>query len=291
MGARRSDGEDDLPRVQDVVGGRAASPGGAAARVPWDDDPAQARQEPPPPAPRRRRRVLAWAAVGVLGVAVVGTAIGGDIGSSDTRATVPAGVTSIEVRGGSNDVELRTSATPNEVDVEMRRAFTCRPSTSVEGTVLVVDASCDAWRGGDAEVTVPALATVNVTTQGGDVEVDGRYRQLSVAAASGNVDLDASGNVRAETESGDIRGKVSGPYLTATTDSGDVEVFTEGVPQGIDVRTGSGDAALDVPGRGEYRVDATTTSGDRDVQVDGPADAPNWIRVRTGSGDVEVRGS
>ena len=134
---------------------------------------------------------------------------------------------------------------------------------------------------------------------------------VSAEAGSGNVSASGlSGTADLETGSGDVRGTaLSGPQLTLGSGSGDVNVsgltsprvvasdgsgditliFTK-VPSYVHVKNASGNVTLILPpGKTTlYRVNASTSSGNRVINVPNSSLSHRRITVTDGSGDISI---
>jgi DUF4097 and DUF4098 domain-containing protein YvlB len=116
----------------------------------------------------------------------------------------------------------------------------------------------------DVHVRLPQEALADVSTSDGDVRLDGRYREVRAATASGEVTVgQVSGLASISTASGDIAVESVGGRATIRTASADVQCGR--LNDGGDIKTASG----------EVRIESVT---DR-------------IAVATGSGDIELGGS
>src|SRR5690606_17059175 len=123
------------------------------------------------------------------------------------------------------------------------------------------------------ELVVPADGPVRADVDSGDVTVSG---------VSGRLDLHA--------DSGDVTATdLTSTEVNATTDSGDVELGFRRAPTRVQADADSGDVTVRVPKGTRYRVDGTTGSGSRDVEVGVDPESGHRIIVTTSSGDVEVR--
>ena len=195
----------------------------------------------------------------------------------------------------------------------------------------------------DYDITVPADTTLTTRSGSGDQTIEGLNRKMTLESGSGDMRLTAitgevrlrtgsgdvqahdisgpidaeagsgdirvteksSGNVRAHTGSGSI--ELSGVNGTAWAETGSGDVTVEGKQTGDwEVRTGSGNVNLRLPSDAAFDLDASTSSGNLEVEQPvtmtvqgnleherksvqgkvrggGPA-----VRVHTGSGDIRV---
>ena len=128
---------------------------------------------------------------------------------------------------------------------------------------------------GDVEADALISADVLLRTGSGDVDLglDSRATKVDVHTGSGDMDL------RLDTDTGDV---------VLRADSGDIDVELPSAPDSLDVDTGSGDVSIDAPDADQFRLDVDTRSGDQNVDVPSSPTADQLIKVRTGSGDVEI---
>jgi len=133
------------------------------------------------------------------------------------------------------------------------------------------------------EVTVPEQFSLNVSTSGGDVEVERIRGEAKIRTAGGDITFDRIQSpswVQIATAGGDIEGVVlRGEEVEVKTAGGDIEIHeVEG--ENIQIKTAGGDIEI-VKWRGNG--DAHTAGGDIVVEeVEGDLEA------KTMGGDVEV---
>ena len=268
--------------------------------------------------------LLALAAVAVVTFfsVVVGALALLDEVSQDERVTTRqlGDVRSIDLTSDEGDVELRTlpAGRPATLQVVEEHGLFGGPDVNVrdEGGRIQADSDCTAFVFGNSCSTrwilsVPRGTPVKVRTGSGDVELDGTVGTTDIRTGSGDVDVRGAegSSMKVDTGSGDITaagvrvrdldlrtgsGDVELPGLTAATvrldaSSGDIDVRAAAPLTSLTAETGSGDIALRVPG-GPYAVSTRTGSGDEDVRVPTDPLAARTLRLKTGSGDVEVTG-
>ena len=139
----------------------------------------------------------------------------------------------------------------------------------------------------DLEVLLPPGTPIIVRTESGDVKAVGSFGAATLLSKLGALSIDgAKGNLRVETESGDIRVRnVEAPTCMIVTEFG--KIAAEGVFRVLEIRTKSGDVELLVsPGSQvlmPWRVD--TAFGNMTVAI--PPDLPLELVARSDFGTVE----
>lgn len=136
------------------------------------------------------------------------------------------------------------------------------------------------WTGGhiEARIVVPTGSAAQLFTGSGHVETQGTLGDVKASSGSGNIRLDACGEVRARTGSGEIAVASSTGSLDAKTGSGNVAAGK--VSRNVRITTGSGSAELAGAG-GEARL--TCASGS--IQIDNVGDA---LEAFTASGSIRI---
>ena len=163
----------------------------------------------------------------------------------------------------------------------------------------------------DLTVAIPAGARALLSDGSGDMTLRGLTGYVSAEAGSGNVSASGlSGTADLETGSGDVRGTaLSGPQVTlgsgsgnvnvsgltsahvvASDGSGDVTLVFTKVPSYVHVKDASGNVTLILPpGRTTlYQVHASTSSGNRVINVPNSSLSHRMITVTDGSGDISI---
>lgn len=270
------------------IGPRPTMP--SATNVPPDRTGASAPTALPhtaPPVHRASSHRWWWlVAAGALLLLVAGGGFSGWGGggpftsSTSQQHTYRGNVTSLDLTGGSGDVQVTGGAPAGTVEVtrHLRWGMGGQPSPNeqLNGGTLAIDSRCG---GGfmsmcsiDYEVKVPDATAVTLGVGSGDIALSGTL-----------------GVVTAETGSGDVNANgLAAGDTTLRTGSGDVDLSFNAAPSKVDLRTGSGNVDLFVPKGESYAVDVTTGSGDKNVSVDTSQSSPRSIQIQTGSGDVDV---
>lgn len=293
----------------------SAPPGAPQSPLPTPEGPL-----PTPARPRGRSRGP-WLGLAGLGLALV---IGsfGVVTESETETEVrPFTGTAISFGVSSNDVEVVGGAPADTIEVTRRFEWGlggAKPEAIEswdDGGVTISGADCQglSWRCGvDYVVRVPDDIAVTFRGGSGDVVLGGALGAIDVEVGSGDVEADglSSADVLLQTGSGDVdlgldsratkvdvrtgSGDMDLSLDSDTGDvvlragSGDIDVELPSAPDSLDIETGSGDVSIDAPDADQFRLDVDTGSGDEDVDVPSTATADQLIKVRTGSGDVEI---
>lgn len=163
----------------------------------------------------------------------------------------------------------------------------------------------------DIVVELPSRSGVQVAVAAADVHAEGEFASFRFASSSGNLAVQsvvgrlkaatASGNVDVGLLDGDVKFQAASGSLTvdrlrgnvnAQTSSGAVDVAAA-VYGAVVAYTSSGDIGLGIPEGTAAQLDIVTGSGvvtNRLSPSDGPAEGDETllIRVRTGSGDVDI---
>jgi hypothetical protein len=159
----------------------------------------------------------------------------------------------------------------------------------MDGDALVLE-ECeerDCWV--DYEVTVPEGTTVSGHLDAGNVEIVG-VASANVAAESGNVTVrDVDGQVNASTQSGNIELSGIGGAVVAGAQSGNVRVGLTAADS-VTASTESGNVDVTVPDA-SYQVDISTGSGEDITNEIGDDDTGPALELRAESGNVSLRAS
>jgi DUF4097 and DUF4098 domain-containing protein YvlB len=212
------------------------------------------------------------------------------------------GPVAVEVRCAEGDIELEaqpgTAVTEVEVDargsddgaqelLEATRVELREARGGHEVIVHVPKRSGIFRRSVDARIVVraPEGADVRVDAATADMRARGRFGSFFVQSASGDVDVEAVGELNVKTASGGVRvGDVAGA-ASLNTASGDMILGRVG--GALTVNSASGDVSVR-----EAAADATVSTASGDVRVD--ALVQGRAKLRSASGDLTagiVKGS
>ncbi len=202
--------------------------------------------------------------------------------SADVEA---ARETVVEHRDGTVVIEAPENRSGRSASVDVRVALP--EGSHLRGTVASADLTADG-RYGDVEVTsasgdlrVDQTASLTITTASGDVYVHGVERDAKLQTASGDISVPrVGGRAQVATASGDVNlGDVGGDVRLQAA-SGDLLVEKAG--GSVDTKTASGDVRIGSVHHGEVSADAA--SGD--IQIGVAAGTAAWLDVSSMSGDV-----
>lgn len=263
------------------------------------------------PARARHRRV--WLAVGtVLTAAVLLTGAVGVLGAVGVTAPSDAPHTERESRTYPRPaarVEMSMASGTTRVvggdtaRVEVERELTWsgdrpRVDETWHGDTLRVETQCRdpfprwAWDGCEVDYTaaVPHDAAVDVRTDTGAIDARGLGGELALRSLTGSISVeDASGSLSAETSTGEIAGSgLRSPRAQAGVTTGTIDLRFAEPPDRVVASATTGTVHIKVPRGGSYRVEVSTTTGARDVQVVQDPAAERTIEVTTTTGDVHV---
>jgi hypothetical protein len=236
----------------------------------------------------------------------------------------------VKIPAGDVDVETGDAAeTTVELEVHGRNGDQAERDTRIElrrrgeGYEVVVDAERNSGiglflgRSGDyrVRITAPHDASFRAQVASADIRGRGRYTDVDVKAASGDIELEqvtgdasintASGDIEVErvvsgkinSASGDVRiDEASGGSLSLNTASGDLELRSA-VSGELKVNSASGDVEVGIAKGSRLWVDAQSLSGDTSSELDLESGAPIEgdegplveLKARTMSGDITVR--
>jgi Putative adhesin len=262
---------------------------------------------PPPPSTRRglpRAFVALCVLIGAfVGVYVVVSLLSITTASTEHRTRTFQAVDALGIDAGSGDVEIVGERREDiRIDMEIQRgmwrgAWQPELDLTSDNRELSVASECSLWAhigvtdcGASFTIRVPRGTEVQANASSGDV---------TVAGLTGRVVLD--------TSSGDVHATDMAGSLVIGSSSGDIEVVRHRGGE-LDASSSSGDVDVEVSrplrrldlaaSSGDvtavvpdvrYRVVVATGSGDEDVNVQQDPDAARLIDVKASSGDVTVR--
>lgn len=139
-------------------------------------------------------------------------------------------------------------------------------------------------------IYVPATfdGEYEIQTQSGDIksEVDLSNNKVKISTSSGDVALNATGNVQISTSSGDIKVNKINEKTTISSSSGDVTIDKLDIEENSEITTSSGDVSVK-DNQSNCYVETKTSSGDiRINKSDRKSDIA--LKIKTSSGDIKV---
>jgi DUF4097 and DUF4098 domain-containing protein YvlB len=207
--------------------------------------------------------------------------------SSRSEDVQAASETLVEQRDGTVVVEVPENGRRfgRSASVDIRVALP--EGSNLRGTVASADLTADG-RYGDVEVTsasgdlrIDEVAGLSVTTASGDVFIRAVDGDARMQTASGDISVPkVGGRAQVSTASGDVDlGDVGGDVRLQGA-SGDLQVHTAG--GSVETKTASGDVKIGSVRQGDVSADAA--SGDIEIGV--AAGTAAWLDVSSLSGDV-----
>jgi len=273
------------------------------------------------PLPMTRGRWVALAiglpiVLGIIGyTGITEVALAGQA-SYPVQLAVPVHGSTVSLSAGSGDVRV-TQAPGSRLQLTGTAHYSIIRSTVTWHAIrsgVAVSPQCHFMAGVcsfDFHAVVPEGKRAVIFTGSGNVTLAGLSGPVSARTGAGDIRAEnIPGAVTMETGSGDVSGTaVSGAKVTFKTGSGGISIasltsarvfaragsgditltFTE-VPAQVQVESGSGNVTLVLPpGSTQYRVDATTGSGDNPVvTVPTSTASQHVITVRDGSGNISI---
>ncbi|HKI24063.1 MAG TPA: DUF4097 family beta strand repeat-containing protein [Gaiellaceae bacterium] len=198
---------------------------------------------------------------------------------------IPAGDVEIETDdAGETAVELQARGRDTE-ELERDAEISMRPRG--DGYEVRIEAGRGrggifGLRGGEYRVRVaaPHGATVRANLASTDITGRGRYSEIDIKVASGDVEFeDVSGEAGVNAASGDVNLDRVG---TAKVNSASGDVKIDEATEGADVNTASGDVAIGRVVSGDVRLNSA--SGDIDVGI--AKGSRLWVDAQTLSGET-----
>ncbi|MFG3255655.1 DUF4097 domain-containing protein [Streptomyces sp. NPDC048172] len=110
---------------------------------------------------------------------------------------------------------------------------------------------------------------------------------VSGSTSHGDITLRAMGTTDVSTSNGDVKADgLTGRSLRAESSNGSLDLSTA-VPQDIRVNSSNGDVTVH-PAKGPYRVEASTSNGDKTLKVPDEKKAPHLLDLSSSNGDITV---
>jgi outer membrane murein-binding lipoprotein Lpp len=223
-----------------------------------------------------RWRMLRFAATLAV-LAGAGCAATGKVDESQQSYQFAGPIAALKVDAHAASVTIVAADGPAKVTETLR--FTGdKPATShgLDGsTVLLTESGCSGANlrcDVEYQISVPAQTSAQVTTQAGQVTVDGLAGALNVTS-----------------DAGSVTGKgLSSARTTVTTKAGFVKLVYQSAPDDVTVSTDAGAIELKVPGDVSYAVEIAKGLGVDNVTVPRDPNSLRKISTRTNLGAVTV---
>ena len=186
-----------------------------------------------------------------------------------------------------------------------------RPGFSVSGNNIHLDCRIPTGNCGlNAELSVPPGTAVDLTSDGGNMQVGGIQGDTTLDSGGGDVSVSGvggavnvssgGGNLTAgdlggvldfSTGGGDVGGNgLFSPHVTLDTGGGNVTVVFTSVPTFIDVSSGGGDITIVLPHSqtASYDIRSQNGGGDYSAAVPTNTASHNKITVDSGGGNISI---
>lgn len=229
--------------------------------------------------PRHRRRLRLLGAVAAVGIGATAlSACDTDelkpSKSYEDEATVKQKITAVRVDGENVSVALHGKKDVGEITLRREAHYKGdhkpeKPTHRVENGVLILN-DCGDHCSVDYRADIPE-----------GIPVSGR-------TTNGDVDLSGLGAVHVTDTNGDFGLRGMRGAIDVTTTNGSVDVVASR-PQSLKAKSTNGDVTVTVPDA-EYRVEARTTNGDKNIGVRTSPSAAHRLDLETTNGDVTVKG-
>ncbi len=225
-----------------------------------------------------------------------------------TESFATPGPVRLRINIPAGDVEVETADTDEttiELEASGRNAEEAEQDVTIElrargdGDEVIVDAD---RVGGflrnasfSVRIVAPQGAGLETNLASADLRGRGRYGDVQVNIASGDVELEQVASAGLNSASGDIRIADAAGTVGVNTASGDVDLRC--VREGeVKVQTASGDVQVGIASGSRLWVDAQSLAGETSSELDleaGPTGGDEGplveLRVQTMSGDIAVR--
>ncbi|NND02399.1 MAG: DUF4097 family beta strand repeat protein [Acidimicrobiia bacterium] len=230
------------------------------------------------------RRFLSLFAAVTLALTACATTTTAETSTPDTpRAIV--------VNSGTGSVTVTAADSGISVTAAINSAEDPPWSAETVGNEYVIDDGCDGIEDCEVDLVIEVAGTADVTvnSESGPVTIADMNSSVTVVGAASNVLLNGiTGPINIDITSGDVLGaRLVSTVASFNTGSGDLDVTLTEVFESLTVTSASGDVKAQVPGGG-YDIDATTSDGEVEIDVDDVDGAAAKITMTTGSGDVTI---
>jgi hypothetical protein len=161
----------------------------------------------------------------------------------------------------------------------------------------------------NATLDVPLDTTVQLTSEGGNMQVNGLQRDVTlnsdggdvavsglggnanVSTGGGNVDAsDLAHTLQLSTDGGDVDGNgLSAPYVTTYSGGGNVTLVFTSVPANLKIVSDGGDISIVLPrDNTRYAIAETPDGGDYSASVPVGSSSAHAITVNSGGGNISI---
>ncbi len=217
----------------------------------------------------------------------------------ETKSFDAKTIRKVEIDNSSGLVTVVGADVPKAtVEIEkIRFGEKCHVEFVQTGSTLLVKISRDKLAIGvdckaNASLTIPKNASVGIASGAGNIDVSGMTREVEFKVGSGDVKID--GKLE------ELEGKSGSGYVTftgAATDielmagSGEIKVQLTSPPEPgkIDIKTGSGNAAISMPSMTDVYVSSLTAGGSVQNEFAINKNAKLKINFKSGSGNLSVK--
>lgn len=215
-------------------------------------------------------------------------------GSFATEFTFDEPVSAVVVNVGDSDIIITgsTSISGAEVSIEASaRADDVELDVGVEGGTLGITHDC---LGGSActvdyNITVAEGASVSITSDAGDISIADITASVAVNVRAGNVFVTSvTGEFTAAVEVGNITGtRLDSDSVSATASVGNIDITVDEQIPFLTATTDVGNITVQLPS-GPYALEATSPSSEPDIRIDTDPTSDLTVSLTTGDGDIIV---
>jgi len=171
----------------------------------------------------------------------------------------------------------------------------CRLPTGNCGLSAILDVPRDTAlqltsEGGNMQVN-GIDSNVTLDSGGGDVTVSGVGGIADVTTGGGNLTASDLGSIRQfSTDGGDVNGTdLSAPHVTTESGGGNVTLAFTKAPVNLNIISDGGDITIVLPqGNTHYAITSSTDGGDYSASVPVSSSSGNKINVESGGGNVSI---